>query len=263
MSKKTETLEVRICPDLKARLSDHCKDRNQPMSAVIRGLVEGELSGFASQPNSSKDIMMAFHPTRSLRGFALSGAALIGLGLIWNTVTHAPATAQASARITFAEMDLDEDGVITRDEYARFETQEDAIEEDFIAAEEIPPVCVAEFEAMEESPDDEDWFAYFDHNKDGKIVFGEVQTKISHMLLEEFTGLDADQDGFLSKAEFQSRMDVVEIIEEEGLSEACFAALAEQLPGASELAPDDLKIEFAALDANRDSRISQSEFLAN
>jgi len=192
MSKKTDTIEIRICPDLKAELSNHCKDRNQPMSAMVRDLVQSELSGFTPNQNSSKDITMTHH---RVRDFAIAGTTLIALGLIWNAVTNPPAMAQATARMTFAEMDFDNDGIITREEYTKFETHVELEDEGEVLLEDVPAACLVELE-------DEDGFTYFDSNNDGKIVFGEMQTEISQSLMKEFSATDVDQDGFLSIAEF-------------------------------------------------------------
>ena len=271
MSKKTETIEVRLSPELKAKLSEACRGRNQSMSRLIRNLVETELSGSAGETTQSGVSILAKSGRQRLREFGIAGVSLLALALTWTFATQTPVAAQAMVRVTFAEMDRDEDGIITRDEYRRFLEADFAFDDDMAEGDfKTPEACEADFAAFEalEEEDVSDLvtqdFAEFDANKDGRLVYDEVRTAMLRELSEEFEELDGNSDGFLTRAEFDSGM-VLDLSEEDdGLSAACIQALETQY--ASDDASDyaiDMRLAFVAMDENRDNRISREEYLNN
>lgn len=272
MSKKTETIEVRISPELKAKLSEACRGRDQSMSRLIRNLVEAELSGSVSETTQSGVSILAKSGRQRLREFGIAGVSLLALALTWTFATQTPVAAQAMVRVTFAEMDRDDDGIITRDEYRRFLEAELAFDEDLAEGDfKIPEACEADFAALDAAAAEEnvsdlvtEEFAAFDANKDGRLVYDELSAAMLRELSEEFTELDGDSDGFLARAEFDGAMALDLSEEDDGLSAACIQALETQY------APDDasdyaseLRLAFVAMDENRDNRISHEEYLNN
>ena len=276
MSKKTETIEVRISPELKARLSEVCESRGQAMSQLIRQLVQAEISDSAQDSTQSESGAMARSGRRKLRELGTAGVSLLILALVWNLAAQTPAAAQMEARITFAEMDRNDDGIITREEYDLYTKEsfvlgpveaegEGAVEE--VEACELPQACEADFAASEtDDPALEtvaEAFQDYDLNDDGRVVFDELRRAIRKRRAQEFAELDGDADGFLTRKEFDAEFSVAVLDGETGLSPACVEALAAQDAAFLQGASDDLRMAFATMDENRDNRISRREYLNN
>ncbi len=274
MSKKTETIEVRVSPELKSELSEMSKSRRQAMSQTIRDLIRKELSSAALNSSNAKVGNMTKSGTQRLREAGLAGITLVSLAVVWNLTQQTPVSAQATVRATFAEMDRNEDDVVTKEEFDAFMSEgfvefSTEIEDSGLVEDEIPEACKAEFAALKEESAGEGEmaigteFAQFDTNEDGKIVFGEVQRLINQEMTAEFASADANKDGFLSRAEFADETSGLHITELSNISASCAAALP--LPNFAELEarPMELRVVFAAMDENRDGRISKTEFLNN
>lgn len=276
MSKKTEMIEVRVSPELKAQLSQLCKSRGQAMSQLIRQLVQAEISESAKDATQSELGAMARSGTRKLRQFGLAGVSLVALALAWNIAAQKPVAAQMEARVTFAEMDRNEDGIITREEYDRYTKEAFG----FVSVEvegngtfeqieelDLPKACEEDFAGSE--PEDADLeavteeFSDYDANDDGRLVYEELRRAIRKRRAEEFAELDGDGDGFLTRKEFDGELAVTFLDADSGLGPACAEALAAQdtefLRGES----DGLRMAFATMDENRDNRISRREYLNN
>lgn len=271
MTKKTETIEVRVSPELKSQLSAICKDRGQPMSHAIRRLIQMEISNF-SHPSTATEIgtMRRLKPSR-LRDFGVASISVITLATLWTMFAPSLSNAQSFEALVFAEMDLNKDGVVTKEEFHASAPRilEGDIEEENVPEQEpLPAVCETDFSAI--FADDEEIdaasmdsdFQEFDLNKDGKILFGEVQRVVNQEMLAEFTDIDADQNGFLSETEFTSDNAVPELKDLTGLSSACSEALAAQGVDIEGMIATELQLEFAELDENDDAKISQEEFFS-
>lgn len=95
MSKKSETIEVRVSPELKSQLGEACKQRRQIMSRLIRQLVEDESSDFAQNSTQSGMSKMARTGSRRLRDIGLVSVSPVALALAWNGATQRPAASRA------------------------------------------------------------------------------------------------------------------------------------------------------------------------
>lgn len=150
--------------------------------------------------------------------------------------------AQGRRNMRFAAMDVDGDGVITRQEWrgtARSFRAHDWNGDGVLSGDEVRPGArrqgtdrnEPEFESSEREHDFADWtprgFTELDHNRDGRISRDEW-----HFDLEGFHRADHNRDGSLSRAEF--------------LGDAN-----------ADLDRDD---GFADLDADGDGRLSRDEF---
>ena len=159
-------------------------------------------------------------------------------------------------RLIFAELDRNEDGVITQPEFDRY-TRADA-ERNWA---ELPQACKID-PAVEDNEDPakalSEFFAEFDGNKDGRVVYKEVQVVFLQERGEEFTKIDTDADGFLTRREFDIAVTADDSEEDDkDLSPECRQALEE---GGEPLETEELRLLFAIFDEDRDSRISRDEF---
>lgn len=261
MSKKTESIEIRVSPELKSRLAAHCDAQGRPMSATIRALLETELSAAAQHsPQSETQDMKFFAPlSPSFKTFSLASASVLGVAALIGFLPQSPAAAQATVRATFAELDYNGDGVISQAEFDRT-TQDVVIDDQDDLPFELPAACQADFEAFEASDDMFPKFATIDKDGNGSLSFKELHTVISAEMNASFDQLDADKNGSLTQAEFF----VIDAQDgDTGISEQCWTALEAQDDPADEADfQDDLRIEFAVLDMNRDQKVSRAEFLS-
>ncbi|MEJ6401979.1 EF-hand domain-containing protein [Yoonia sp. 2307UL14-13] len=259
MTKKTETLELRLSPELKEALSDVSKSRNTPMSQIVRSLVECEISP-QTIPKNGKDLTMM---TPTWTKMLTASACMLGLASLSLLSNPGNAAALATARVTFAEFDLNADGKITPDEFEEVEAAwlaEDALTD----AEEptLPTACAALFEE-EGIGGSEDGFASYDLNGDGQITFDEVTVMTEAMLTLEFQDLDHDGNGLLSEGEMTSISFTVDDLIEDGLDAACATVLVER---EKEWFDDDAVFDtsfFASIDTNLDGHVTMSEFIEN
>ena len=98
--KKSETLEVRLPHQTKTALMARCQAEGRTASDAVRGFIEGELS-----------------PVRRtrVRGWQALVAALAGLAI---GAVAAPSLAQTTGHASFAQLDRNNDGVLSPVEYA-------------------------------------------------------------------------------------------------------------------------------------------------
>ncbi|WP_166416018.1 EF-hand domain-containing protein [Cochlodiniinecator piscidefendens] len=264
MSKKTETIEVRLSPELKAELAKLGQERDQPMSAIVRDLVTRELGG-ANDPKHKGIVAMA-KSTGTLRAGALATAIVLGLGVSLNAVTLSTATASEDIREMFTEADANNDGTVTRAEFDAFLMADVMDEEE--EHDDIPAICHADFERLEAQDAamvDDDFsneltafFGEMDGNGDGVLNFDEVWSAMQSEAQNEFNELDANNDLRVTQDEFNAALtnDAELTTFTAQLTPDCSSALMAEISY-------ELTEEFAELDVSRDGAISLPEFMAN
>ncbi len=188
----------------------------------------------------------------------MSCLALIALAVGWNLATQGRVAARADVRVAFAEMDLDNNGVITRQEHAEFMKTNDEDMEEVLPGGKLPAACEADLAGAMDDPIAN--FAGFDANDNGEIVYTELLDAFIRMHTEAFKRYDIDANGFLNRNEFTAGLagDGID------LGKECEEALTALAPLDDE--PDfdeEVKVAFAILDENRDRKITLPEFLNN
>jgi len=266
MSKKTETIEIRLSPELKSDLSALSQGNGKSMSDVVRGLIESEVRGPYSRPPHAGDRLMTRPNPARLARAALIALPVAALSLFYLVGSQAPVSASPEFRVFFAELDRDGDRMVTVPEYAAFLTEE----EDFVA----PEGCAAgtaqdPCTAAEQAAED---IARIDSDGDGMIAYDELEAVLLRDRAEDFLEADFNDNGFVTADEYAALsvlwiLDEPEIAAAEGvtLGAECQALLdSEKVAGAADLCAEDpreLRLEMAEYDADRDGRVSLKEFL--
>lgn len=279
MSKKTDSIEVRLSPELKARLARESAASGTTMSGYVRDLiVAGEGS---AKPDGVSPMKLAQTTVLTALPAAILAAVVFG---------GATATATPQLRVEFAEMDMNGDGVVTADEYAKLLSM-DGLDDDL--TDQLPAACAADpvFMAMTDEPAFDPAqaakadLAEMDANGDAKVTYEELFNAEMSARAQDFLHLDADGNGVLDVSEILAEFSMsFDLFEHSGAQDnqpdvgaACIAAL-EKMGGV----PDDLagdgqaldqaldqdaltheaRLLIAELDANRDGVVSLHEFLA-
>ncbi|WP_350333492.1 EF-hand domain-containing protein [Coralliovum pocilloporae] len=280
MSKKTETIEVRISPEVKAEFSALCKARGKPLSQIVRTLVEREISTSADDHFSRGISPMTQALSGKWKSFALSTVAVATLAIGWNIAVQTPVTAQSGVRVTFAMLDRNEDGVISRDEFELGDEVSVTVTENGSVirdvkhpAAEVPKVCRDDFEKFEADADIQktvETLFTVDADKDGTITYDEFLAAMKEDAQKQFKRLDKDKSAYLNRKELA---ELAKLMWSEGssLSPECEQALFKGLPGypppAQEkiygVPADELRVVFAMMDADRNGKINFAEFFDN
>ena len=259
MSKKTETIEIRLSPELKADLAAKSGEAGLSMSQYVRNLVEtGPPEG-----TSGKGPIMA---NRTLRTSLLAAIPVAAAAFVYSFAATAPVHATAEARITFAELDRNGDGAITEAEFTRMMTEE-------VESFPLPAACTGtEIEAEMSTPVADrvkEEMSYLDSNGDGAVVYEELAAVLTRERAEEFLDTDANEDGFVTLDElrtvFADDTEAEPPTEEEKALDACFAALdAEEVEDLDNTNLEaDLRLYMAEFDTNRDNKVSLLEYIEN
>ncbi|MEM6610410.1 MAG: hypothetical protein AAF689_17760 [Pseudomonadota bacterium] len=265
-SKKTETIEIRLSPELKSALSDLSQGRGHSMSEMVRTMIEGEVGGWAVQPSIGASEMTLPTSRRFVRAIAFA-LPVLALGLIYALTAQSPAVASEEARVYFAELDADADARVTLPEISAFLT-EDGWQPDPVcgtdAAGPDEPCTLAAMAEMQLNRVDSD--------RDGAVSFSELSAVLLRDRAADFLDMDFDENGFLSAdelagAELYWLAEEPELAEEDGivLSEACRSQLlAEDVTGIAETCgfANQARIEIAIFDVDRDGRVSLMEWLS-
>lgn len=279
MSKKTETIEIRLSPELKADLKAMCSKQGQPVSKLVRRLVEQELSQNQSFDNEKGDGFMALTGRKNWKTLAATTAMALTLAISWNVMTQPAAMAQAQVRASFAMIDQNEDGVITQTEFENEQMMDSFMllddergthqEDEFLA--QLSSECRQSFkkaikaEGLELDIND---FKETDLNKDGKVSYQEYLDAYTKTLREEFELLDQDKNGVLTKVELMQDLENnQQELEALPIAQSCKKEI-EQILKAEEAQnakydKNATRIAWAILDANRDNQVSFEEFLKN
>lgn len=282
MSKKTETIEIRVSPEMKSALADTSAKADKTMSAYLRDLVEDatsdtpnlETGAYAMTkilPKSFSGLTLAALPVLAVAGFALVGST-------------SATVASPEFRVIFAEMDADGNGQISKDEFTAYympdwPADDAAHVEDPIA--DLPAACAALDENVDDSEDFvADDFAYFDSNGDVTVTYEEMSAVLQRERVELFLDFDANADGVVTQDEVVASLDMVEGDMDVELTEgeqACLTAL-EALDGEQSFAAEaemfedaledfdaeaEARLMIAEYDTNRDGQLSLQEMLEN
>lgn len=271
MSKKTESIEVRLSPELKQSLNELGTQRGQAMSSIVRSLVEQEIAGstsFSPQQKGQKPMPQFFKiPQTSFKSGVLALSTLIALGIGLNTMTINVAAANEDVTHLFEEADTDGNGVVTTDEFNVFfeediaDAADDAMDLEDIK---VPLACEADLAiirnhdwSLDVQQEAVEFFAEMDQNKDGKLDLQEVVTNFETSARSEFYALDTDKNGVVRLSEFLTiaKTDTLPKALSEKVSSRCQQAIA---------AEEEffLAEEFAELDENEDFVLSLVEYQA-
>lgn len=255
MSKKTETIEIRVSPELKERVGSLSGERGVSTSRLVRQLLQDEISAGASEETATRSRVMT-SPSRRAVTLGLSGLALMALAVGWNLATQGQVSARADVRVAFAEIDLDNDGVITRQEHAEFMKMIDV--QEALPDGKLPVACEADLDDAMDDPFGN--FAGIDADDNGEIVYTELLNAFIRTHTEAFQRYDMDGDGFLNRNEFTAGLAGEGMDLGKECDEALMAvALMDDEPGFHE----EVRVAFTTLDENRDRKITLPEFLNN
>ena len=258
-SKKTETIEIRLSPELKSALGQLSQGRGRSMSEMVRALIEGEVEG-PRPPMTTGDQTMTF-PKR-LRHLALA-LPVLALATVYLVTAQGAATASEEARVFFAELDRDGDARVTETEVAAFLTADGWAPDPACGQPDEDPCDLAEMAALQ--------LDRVDSDGDGIADFAEVSAVILRDRAGDFLDMDFDENGFVSMDELVAgevywMIEEPEIAAEEGfaLSQACIDQIeAETVSGLAATCgfETEARVELAVFDTDRDGRISLMEFL--
>ncbi|WP_136657646.1 EF-hand domain-containing protein [Nitratireductor sp. XY-223] len=263
MSKKTESIEIRVSPELKERVSVVSARRGLPTSRLIRQLLEREVSAHAQyETDTGVPLMKSINPNR-VATFGVSAAALLALAFGWNMATQNNVAAQADVRVAFAEMDVDGDGVISSDEFSEYlgiEQEDDVTGREDKEVSEVrePEDCDEEQDLSMDGPLQN--FAAFDGDGNGRIDYTELENAFASRHTKTFKDYDTDKSGYLIHTE------LVKGLAADGVFARlqCEIALDAQAEEDEEFdAEYEVKVAFAILDENRDNKVSLPEYLNN
>ncbi|MEM1362999.1 MAG: EF-hand domain-containing protein [Pseudomonadota bacterium] len=268
MSKKTETIEIRLSPELKCALAQLSERQARSMSDLVRGLIGHAVAGtpigtqLAGEPTMSVKSLSQIRPFRTF----LYAVPILGLALTYLMSAQAPVTASPQVRGYFAELDANGDHQVTAPEYAAFLTAENFLPDANCATDPEEPCSVAEAAADE--------IAIVDLDGDGVVSFAEFEPVVMRDLAEAFLETDIDENGQITLDEmvaviaFEEIADALENGESSERSRACQDLFTTGLvAGAIEACAldaeaKDLRIQLAEIDADRNGALSLREFLS-
>ncbi|WP_424941795.1 hypothetical protein [Aliiroseovarius crassostreae] len=277
MSKKTESIEFRLSPELKEDLARRSASEGQTMSGYLRDLVADDMTGGVLSAKGDP-VMTKLFP-KSVTRFSLM--ALPALLLAGGYMISAGMVAQASpeARMTFAEMDVNGDGLISEEEFFGYAMG------DMDEAPALPAACAGTDIAKDFETPTQDFLreelGLLDANADKSISFDELAASIARDKAEMFLEADLDGNGFVTAEEMvqvtsdegMSETETKDVADELGITVECLAALDEQdlmddqeLVLESDEAIDDAemaRLMIAEFDENRDGRLTLTEVLSH
>lgn len=236
-TKKTDTIEVRIAPEMKQSFMERCEQNDRSASDVLRLLMANYVSarGRASCPAEKEPGMFNRLPKRIVRLAVVTGA-VASLGVMSAPLTAADTRVEA----LFHWFDRDGDGALTDAEFFGDATS--------------PPPSLAGAEVMLTTNDGHvpsetagDVFKRVDTDDDGRITLTELTTKVDVHSRVGMILLDADQDASrsVSAPELAAR-----------ITEARAAAGADRPAAGAALMAEGL---LAAHDANGDGQLTAGE----
>ncbi len=260
MSKKTETIEVRLSPELKSALARVSDGKGNSMSETIRGLIEGEVEGGGTpQPQYGEPIMLRSTYTRALRALAFA-IPILALATVYLVSAQSPASANAEIRVFFSEVDANGDGRITLPEVEGFLVED--WQADPECADLTEPCSLSEYARYQLNRADGDGSS--------DVSYAEFEAVNLRDWAEDFLQVDIDENGLLTADEMvaaelywaiQSGDDADEVA---ALPAACIAQVeVEQVAGLAQVCGFEAegRAELAAYDADHSGAVTLVEYL--
>lgn len=281
MSKKTESIEFRLSPELKEDLSRRAAADGCTMSGYLRELVSAEMAG--GGPFAKGDPEMKTKLTTTLPRMTLMALPVLLLAGGYVVSSGMTAGASPDARIAFAEMDANSDGVISEAEFLGFGM------EDEMDITPLPAACDGTELAQEytQSSSQEmlrEELARIDVNADQALSYEELAASMQRDMAEMFLELDWDENGVVTVDELVdgqsidheelSEQDHKLLSEEMGVSLACVEALVAEEQSepfvffmedeGEDLSQRDMARLFVAeFDRNRDGHLTLAEVVGD
>ena len=263
MSKKTESIEIRLSPELKSALALASDGKGRTMSDTVRHLIEGEVAGRVQPiPTTGETIMFSTAYTHLMRTAAIA-LPVLALAFVYLMSAQSTATASAEIRMFFAEVDADGDDHITQSEIERF-ARADGWHPEADCADVAEPCTVTSF-ATEQ-------LVRADTDTSGAVSFAEFEAIMLRDRAEEFLDADLDENGTLTVDElvgaelYWLSQDAEALAEEDiNLTAACHAQLAaEQVAGIAETCgfAAEGRAEMAMYDMDRSGGVTLLEYLS-
>lgn len=184
MSKKTETIEIRVSPELKTDLSRASASEGRTMSDLVRDLIEDRMC--ASSSAARGDVRR-----RPLHRAAIVGLPSLALAAVYLFSAQAPATAHAELRDFFNQVDTDGDGRIVLTEVE--ELVRPTWFEGILCDDGTDPCTVASHAAFHLRRSDKDG--------SGDVSYAEFQAVNLRDWAADFLAADRDENGHLSADE--------------------------------------------------------------
>lgn len=258
MSKKTETIEIRVSPELKAKLAEKSRAEGKTMSGFMRDLVTMPPERGSTQ--TGETLM-----TKSIKRAGIVAIPAIALAAVASAFVPAMAVANPDTRVAFAELDIDGDGAITADEYMLAYllqvTPAEGTDDAMIQA------CAGDIETQAELVTEAE-MQLLDVDGDGSVSYAEMHGVMQRQAAETFLALDVNGDGLLDGAEIIADIQTAEGEDAPALSEDCLNAIEAMATDAVEpqdgVTDDQLgRIMVAQFDTNNDGKVSLVEYLNN
>jgi len=312
-SKKSETLEVRIPYETKQAFLTACREDGTTASEVVRESVQTYLDG-RERPvlQEKRSIVMKFPALVRHYAPRIAAGGIAALGLA--TFAALPSAAAPDFKAQFTRLDANGDGVLSADEFlgpkdagAGKQRGDIVIEtrkvvrngDDGAAPKRASPELKQEafaFALPEGVSDDKagqhQAFNIMTRRESRELKDGEPALKedtltfsIGEFRKQEFDTIDADKDGKVSLAEYQSHQralftrgfEMLDANSDKSLSADEYAKIVAppmirlnddpdappevHIDGGPKISPEALKAAFTRLDANKDGILSLQEYL--
>lgn len=201
-AKKSDKLEVRLPHATKQAFLQRCQAEGRSASGAVRGFIDAYLA----RPLTQKELPMYVRPTLAL---AAATAALV-IGVV--TLTATPSRAASALEIRFNDLDLNKDGKITPDEFAKMPAVKfpDGSPPLFFTGPTQPPGTVLASD-QERLALGRTMTSDYDSDKDGRVSFKEFAASHYAALTNAFAEFDANKDGTISRAELGAPLPAVTV----------------------------------------------------
>lgn len=233
--KKSETLEVRVPHEVKDALMRKAHAEGRSASDVVRTCIADYLDGDGKEGPSMLSLMWK----------PVAAASAVGIFILWSALAPAPLNAGPDLKAAFEHLDQDHDNAVSLSEFLgrnpdmmfvnkAQEPGDAAAAKTFMLPirRELPAPLPGAVKPPKDMLQGE--FAREDRDGNGRVTYAEFEAYHRQIVHDGFAGIDSNGDGFLEQPEYAA---------------------------ARAAAPGDAGAGFDELDANRDGRISEAEFL--